>query len=134
MKNIILLIVLLIPNLSKSQAHLSATLSDIQSMHPDKVFKSGITDDGTKYTSTEMVLGTFIYYFDGTTDLSYLCIQIPSNMTNLNTQVEIYNKKYVITSKTSWTAYLEGGGMMYIRLKYSEEDKMYLFYYASTEI
>jgi hypothetical protein len=37
-------------------------------------------------------------------------------MTALNAQVEIYTKKYVIVSETSWKAYLEGGGIMEIDL------------------
>ena len=123
----------LVPVLSKAQAHLGSTLSEIKALHPENDFEIDYTKSGIKYASTDMALGTFIYYFDGTTGLSYLCVQIPSNLTNLNTQVEIYNKKYVVTSKTSWTAYLEGGSIMYIKLKYEEEYKLYSFIYSSTE-
>jgi hypothetical protein len=113
-----------------AQAHLGASLADIKEIHPYNTFTTSYTDDGTKYVTTEMPLGVFAYYFDEN-GLSNMCVQIPSSMVNLNTQVEIYNKKYVITSKTSWTAYLEGGGMMYIKLVYSDENKLYSFIYTS---
>jgi len=51
-------------------------------------------------------------------------------MTALNAQVEVYNKKYVIVSETSWKAYLEGGGIMKINLTFDEKNKLYIFYYT----
>ena len=78
-----------------------------------------------------MILGTFYYYFDNETGLTNFCMQITKDMPSLNAQVEIYNKKYVITLETSWKAYLEGGGIMKINLKYSKEYKIYVFYYSS---
>ncbi len=116
----------------QAQAHLGATVSEIKAFHPDNMFTVGYTDDGTKYISTEMPLGLFAYYFNEQ-GISYMCVQIPSSMINLNTQVEIYNKKYVITSKTSWTAYLEGGGMLYISLIYDDTNSNYFFLYANTQ-
>ena len=59
-----------------------------------------------------------------------MCVQIPDNLQALNTQVEIYNKKYVIISEKSWKAYLDGGETMKIDLKYNEEYETYLFYYT----
>mgnify|MGYP001009222004 CR=1 FL=1 len=129
MKHLILILALSVPFLCNAQAHLGSTLSDIKQMHPDKTFTINYTDDGTKYASAEMSLGTYIYYFDKETALSYYCIQIPNNMTALNTQVEIYNKKYVIVSETSWKAYLDGGGLMKINLEYNENHKLYIFEY-----
>lgn len=134
MKKFIIFFIILSPFLSLSQAHLGSSLAQIKALHPKNTFEIDYTTNGIKYALTEMVLGTFIYYFDGETGLSNFCIQIPSNMTNLNTQVEIYNKKYVINSKTSWTAYLEGGGLMYIKLKYDGENKIYTFVYSSLEL
>jgi len=52
-------------------------------------------------------------------------------MTALNAQVEIYNKKYVIISETSWKAYLEGGGLMKINLTYDKDYKIYVFSYTN---
>jgi hypothetical protein len=133
MKNLLLKItvIMLLPTIVKSQAHVGSTLSDIKGMHSDKTFTTNYTKDGEKYAYTDMPLGTFYYYFDNETSLSYLCIQIPNDMKALNTQVEIYNTKYVIISETSWKAYLEGGGMLKINLEYNEEQKMYLFYYSN---
>lgn len=131
MKHLIVALILSIPFLSNAQAHLGSTLSEIKAMHTDKIFTTDYTNDGTKYASVEMPLGTFIYYFDGETGLSNLCIQIPNDMKALNTQVEIYNRKYVIVSETSWKAYLEGGGLLKIDLEYKEAQKLYVFYYTN---
>lgn len=129
MKKIILGLILLFPLLGKAQAHLGVTLADIKELYPDKTFKIGYTDDGTKYALASMALGTFAYYFDNE-ETTYKCIQYPNNMTALNTQVEIYNKKYVIISETSWKAYLERGGLMNINLEYDEEFNLYIFHYT----
>jgi hypothetical protein len=119
------------PFLGKSQAHLGTTVAEIKSKYPDKVFTTSFLDDGVRFIYTEMPLGTFFYYFDKETGLSKLCIQVPSNINALNAQVELYNKKYVIISETSWKAYLEGGGRMKINLKYDEDYKGYIFLYTN---
>ena len=113
----------------KAQAHLGVSLNDLKIMYPNKYFNVSFSDDGTKYITTQMPLGSFSYYFNSQTGLTESCIQIPNNLTDLNTQVEIYNKKYVIVSEIAWKAYLEGGGMMKILLKYNEEYKLYAFHY-----
>ena len=130
MKKLIIVFIAMFPLLVKAQAHLGSSLSDLKSRHPDKYFKIAYTNDGTKYATTEHLLGTFIYYFDGETGLTFMCVQIPDNLQALNTQVEIYNKKYVIISEKSWKAYLDGGETMKIDLKYNEEYETYLFYYT----
>ena len=58
-------------------------------------------------------------------------MQIPNDLTSLNAQFDVYNKKYVITSETSWKAYLEGGGIMKINLQYNKEYDIYVFYYTN---
>ncbi len=117
------------PFLGKSQAHLGSTIAEIKAIHPDKIFTTKFTNNGIKYIYANMTFGTFYYYFDKESGLSNLCLQIPDNMNALNAQVEVYNKKYVIISETSWKAYLEGGGLMKINLKYDEDIKGYLFIY-----
>lgn len=114
------------------QAHLGSSESEIKSMHPGNIWKSDYTKDGIKYIYSDMVYGTFYYYFDKETGLSYLCVQFPFNLEALNGQVEAYNKKYVITSDTSWTAYLDQGGLMYIKLRYDQEDNIRFFTYSSS--
>lgn len=131
MKKLIFALLIVLPFIGKAQAHLGSSLADIKARYPDKFFKIEYTNDGTKYTTAEQPYGTFIYYFDKETGLTNLCIQIPDNMTALNAQVEVYNKKYVIVSETSWKAYLEGGGIMKINLTYDEENKIYTFYYSN---
>jgi len=131
MKKLIFAIIVMLPILCKAQAHLGSTLADIKAMYPDKVFKVDYTTSGRKYASAEMYYGTFVYYFDKETGLSNYCIQHTDNMTALNAQVEVYNKKYVIISETSWKAYLEGGGIMKIKLVYDEEYKLYVFQYTN---
>ena len=117
--------------LGYAQAHLGASLSDIKELHSDKVFKIDYTNQGQKYASAEMNYGTFVYYFDNETGLSNYCLQIPDNITALNAQVEVYNKKYVIISEKCWKAYLEGGGLMNINLTYDEEGEFYFFSYTN---
>lgn len=132
MKKVTLLLVALqLSFLCSAQAHLGSTEAEIKALHPDNTWTVDFANDGTKYISSEMALGTFVYYFDEETGVSEYCIQLPSSMTNLNTQVQIYNEKYVITSTTSWTAYLEGGAIMYIRLYYDNAYQLYAFQYLS---
>ena len=131
MKNLIIAIISLIPLFGNGQAHLGSTLTDIKVLYPQKEFSVEYTDDGSLTAQTDMPYGTFIYFFDKETELSRLCIQLPDNMVALNAQVEIYNRKYVIVSETSWKAYLEGGGIMEIKLTYDEDLKTYVFIYTS---
>jgi len=131
MIKIIFTLFLALPLIGNAQAHLGESFSGLKARYPDKHFIIEYTDEGTKYTSAEFNLGTFIYYFDKETNLTEDCIQIPHNMTALNAQVEIYNNKYVIVSETSWKAYLEGGGIMNINLTYESEYDIYVFYYSN---
>ena len=131
MKKSIFVFLVMLPIIGKAQAHLGVTLAEIKTQYLDKVFSIDSTTDGIKYASAAMPLGRFIYYFDKDTGLTDFCVQIPLDMTALNTQVEIYNKKYVIISETSWKAYLEGGGLMKIKLKYDENNKSYYFSYSN---
>lgn len=118
------------PFFAFTQAHLGSSLSDLKTMYPEKTFKIEYADDGTKFTTAEQLLGVYIYYFDKETNLTFLCIQVPNDMEALSAQIEIYNKKYVILSDTTWKAYLEGGTTMNIYLKYQEEYNTYIFYYT----
>ena len=129
-KKIIFALTLLFPLLGKAQAHLGSTLADLKEFHPDKTFEIDYTTTGTKYAKASMPLGTFVYYFNSE-GITVKCLQFPDNMTALNTQVEIYNKKYVIISEKSWKAYLEGGGLLKINLEYNEEEKFYVFHYTN---
>lgn len=131
MKKLIFTFIVMLPLFVKAQAHLGSTLADIKAKHPDKEFIIEYSDDGTKYAYASMYYGTFIYYFDKETGLSNLCLQIPDDMTALNAQVEVYNKKYVIVSETSWKAYLDGGGIMKIELIYEEDMESYVFIYTN---
>ncbi len=130
MKKAILSLIFALPLICNAQAYLGSTASEIKANQPDRVFKTDYAKDGTKYMYTEMTLGTFYYYFDIATGLSNMCMQIPNDLTALNTQVEVYNKKYVIKSETAWKAYLEGGAIINIKLKYDEDTKLYVFYYT----
>lgn len=123
-----LFIAILFPIMCKSQAHLGATETEIRQMHPDNEFSRSWTNDGRKYIMSKMTYGTFIYYFDksGYTDFN---LQIPTTLQDANALVEMYNRKYVITSKTTWTAYLDGGGIMKISMVFDEEIKTYVFSY-----
>lgn len=58
-------------------------------------------------------------------------MQIIDEIPYLNGQVEAYNKKYVIVSDTEWKAYLEGGGILKIKLEYNDEYEIYVFYYTN---
>jgi hypothetical protein len=130
MMKILLTILLLFPLLVNAQAHLGESLSGLRARYPDIVFELESTNDGSRYTMAEQPLGTFVYYFDSETGLTEMCVQIPDNLQALNTQVEIYNKKYVILTESSWKAYLDGGVTMNISLIYNEEYETYIFYYT----
>lgn len=126
---VIIAAMLLIPFTGRTQAHIGSTEKEIREMHPDKTWETGTTKTGEKYIYTQFDYGTFFYYFNDSTGVSDLCLQVPKDMTSMNAQVQIYNGKYVIDSKTTWTAYLEGGGMLFIELKYIEDEKAYIFSY-----
>lgn len=130
MKKLIFALLFLFPLIGQAQAHIGESLSGLKERYPDKNFKIEYADDGTKYTIAEQPLGSFIYYFDDETGLTYMCLQVPNDLQSLNAQVEIYNKKYVIISESSWKAYLGGGGTMKINLIYNEEYDTYIFYYT----
>ena len=130
MKKLLLIFVLALSFFSNAQAHLGESFAGLKSKYPDTYFKIETTSDGTKYTTADHQLGTFVYYFNGETGLTELCVQIPNDLQALNTQVEIYNKKYVILTESSWKAYLDGGNTMNISLIYNEEYETYIFYYT----
>lgn len=116
------------------QAHLGSTEYDIKAMYPNKKWTVGYTTEtNVRYISADMVYGNFTYYFDKDTKLSIYCMQIPFNNATMNGQIEAYNKKYVITSDTSWTAYLDEGGIMYIKLVYDRENKLSYFSYSNSK-
>lgn len=133
MKVMAFTICLLIASAVNGQAHLGASELDIRREHPNNKWKTDFTNKGVKYISSDMIYGNFVYYFDKETGLSDLNIQIPFSQASMNGQVEAYNKKYVITSDTSWTAYLEDGGIIYIKLVYNEELKIRYFTYSPTK-
>jgi len=115
-----------------AQAHLGITEIEIENLYPGKTFNNGTTNNSQYYIYAVMPLGTFYYYFDST-GITTSCIQIPNSVADLNSQVDIYNGKYVATSKSSWTARLDGGGVMYINLLYSTDFKFYFFSYKNAE-
>lgn len=120
MKNTILLFLLLFSCVvGKPQANLGSTISEIKALHPDNSFKMDYANDGRQFISTDMTLGTFYYYINSKSRLCDMCLQIPNTLTDVNTQVQIYNRNYVITSDTTWKAYLDGGSIMYIKLRYA---------------
>ena len=133
MKKIIIIFFIFFAINANGQAHLGVTEASIRETHSDKKWTTGYTDKGAKYISSDMTYGNFTYYFDKESSLSDFNIQIPFNLATMNGQVEAYNKKYVITSDTTWTAYLEDGGMIYIKLIYSEKSKLRYFTYSSTK-
>lgn len=114
----------------QGQARLNKSEVEIRTSLPDIDMTRGWTNDGGKYLTAEFPQGIFIYYFDeyGYTNLN---LQIPRNMDETNTLVEIYNARYVATSKTSWTAYLDGGGVMQITMIYDDELQRYIFRYSN---
>lgn len=125
-----LLFVLLIPFVMNGQARLGRTEYEIRADFPDRTIKRDWTKDGLKYLMVRLDYGVFIYYFDanGYTDFN---IYVPETLGYANAQAEIYNKKYVITSNTSWTAYLTDGGIMKIYMIYDDQLQKYIFKYEN---
>ena len=134
MKKLIILLLVFLPLLSYSQEHLGHTEKEIREMHSDKTFDIGYTDDGEKYIGAFMNYGTFYYYFNKETELSYFCMQAVDKIHYLNAQVEAYNKKYIIVSDTEWKAYLEGGVLLKVELEYHEKIKLYVFNYNAINL
>lgn len=132
LKLICLLLTFLFTSTTKvySQAHLGYTENQIKALHPENEWKAGYTNSGVRYISTFFGVECFFYYFDKDNGLSINCVDIVPNTGVLNGVVEKYNHKYVITSNTTWTAYLENGGIMYITLKYSEESNLSYFSFS----
>lgn len=126
----IILILLFSPLPVSAQGRLGITFKELQSNFPNTTFSMTYLEGGSRCAMGTMALGTFIYYFSSETGLINLCVQIPENIQALNAQVEIYNKKYVVLSETSWKAYLDGGVIMKISLEYKQEFGTYLFYYT----
>lgn len=130
MKKLLFLLIAFIPLFSIGQVHLGANMANIKAMYPNNTFKTESTVDSITFISTKMQYGTFFYYFDKVTGLSNTCIQIPNNMKDLNTQVEIYNREYVEISDISWKAYIEGGRILKILLSYETKINKYVFSYS----
>jgi hypothetical protein len=131
MKILLFSLILMLPLFANAQAHLGLTVEDIKNLYPDNVFMTKYFGNGQKYINTNMQYGEFYYFFDKKTGLSEVCFQAPHNMMTLKSQIEIYNKRYVIVSETSWKAYLEGGIVMKINLEYSNNIKEYRFVYRN---
>ena len=129
MRTFYLLVMALLPLAGNGQAYLGSTFSEIKATHPEISFKEDVTDSGIKIISASMPYGTFFYYFEKASGLSTVCLQIPYDMKSQNSQIEIYNKEYVIVSESSWKADLEGGAVMKIELLYDEKNKTYFFKY-----
>ncbi len=116
-----------------AQAHLGISEHEIKNMYPEKVFESGYTKTTKqRFIYANFDLGTFYYYFDSTLTCNY-CVQVPSSLTNMNTQAQIYNGKYTINSPRSWTAYLDKGGILSIKLEYLEDLKLSVFEYSDAK-
>ena len=128
-KLLAVILITLLPFIGRAQAHLGATESEIKSYHQEVTFKIGYTDKNVKYLSGDMAYGTFLYYFDSNNEYTNYCVQVPYDLKSLNALVEIYNKKYVIVSNSSWKGYLEGGVIMFLNLTYNKEYDIYVFSY-----
>lgn len=123
----IVVLLLLVSSQTYGQAHLGYTEGQIKALYPENGWKTGYTNDGVRYLSTFFGVELFFYYFSKDSGRSVLCTDIIPNASVLNGVVEKYNHKYVVTSDTSWTAYLEKGGIMYITLNYNQENKVSYF-------
>lgn len=119
--------------LVKAQAHLGMSEKEIKAIYPNNLFTLKVEPDGERFIYSNFDQGCFYYYFDKTTELSYLCTQRPLNVVKMNGQIEIYNKNYVITSPKSWTAYFDNGEIMYIQLNFMSEKHISYFSYSATK-
>jgi hypothetical protein len=128
-KLLIILLLFVVVNKSKAQAHIGITLDGLKKFHPDKEFSLQYLPSGMAVASADFPYGTFLYYFNQY-GYVYFCAQVPYNSTCVNTQVEIYNGKYTIKSPTDWVAYLDGG-IIVIKLKFDIEFQRYVFLYES---
>jgi hypothetical protein len=130
-KKIISILIIAFPLICHAQAYFGISLDELKEIYPDHDFKISYNKEGVKWTTVDESLGTYVYYFDKTTDLIVFCTQVPDDLESLNKQIEIYNKMYVVISDTHWKAYLEGGKTMDIVLHYLEDIDTYAFFYTN---
>lgn len=124
-----LLLLCLLPVMLQGQARLNKSEEEIIEAFPEIKFKKGLTSDNLKYIMGDFPRGTFVYYFD---EYNYtnLNIMVPYSIEKANEQVEIYNGKYVIISKTSWNAYMDNGMIMKIDMIFDDEINKFIFRYS----
>ena len=124
-----LIIAIVICNTINAQIQLGRTENEIKAIYPQRTWRVSYDSKQTRYIYADFEYGLFSYYFDKTTGRCNLCAQIPHTNLTMNVQIQIYNDKYVVTSKTSWTAYLDNGSIVLISLIYDEDTKTSFFRY-----
>lgn len=128
MKRILTFILLQTSIFSYSQAHIGVTYEELERLVDYKPMKTGYLQPGYWYAECDHQYGRFVYCFNNE-GVTVGVFMIPWNQGAVNAQAEIYNQRYTIISETSWKAYLSGGGIMSINLKYDEDYGQYIFTY-----
>ena len=122
MKKIILTIMFAITScIVFGQARLGYSAADINSEFSDISYnlKNGYDKNGDYYIFIKLERASVLYNFDSN-KVCTSSIIVPENDSALNFFVEMYNKKYVIISPTSWKMY-SSQGISDIELIYPEK-------------
>lgn len=142
MKKVLLIIAMLITAAMTTRAQksdyalvqLRATEKEIRSMFPYVSFEYHNSDNGTPYLERRWDDEWFCYYFSKETGDCFEVFEQPTTQGRINQLAEIYNKKYAITSERSWTAYLDGGRIQYIKMVYIEATGKFAFTYRTDDV
>ncbi len=110
--------------LSFGQGRIGFTAEEIMAEFPNYKFVHGVTDNGTKYISSDDFNRGEVGYFFDEQGKSYLTIIIPRTTRDLNALIQYYNYQYVQISDTEWKAYLKNGSILKIELIRSENNGM----------
>lgn len=111
---------------------LNATQKEIRSMFPSVRFDNFASNNGTPVLERAYNDEYIFYYFDEDGN----CFEVfeqPTTQGRVNQLAELYNKKYVITSNRSWTAYLDGGAINYIKMIYIKDTGKFAFTYRNDD-
>lgn len=128
MKKLILILTILISFMSNSQSRLGYSYTEVKNEFSDQyTFTTGYRDELGKFLEFEIPGGMVTYYFNDES-VCYFVTLVPESKGDLHFFIEEYNKKYVITSRTSWLIYTDGYEVK-INLEYLKNG-IYVFYYS----
>ncbi len=129
MKKFILIFLLFVSCVAKSQALIGYTPSEVRAKFPDKEWEYGKWGEKDNllvmsYLSGEIISG----YFFNEDQKSVLCSITPLDQGTLQAMIEMYNKKYVIKDSYHWEFY-SSGTIFKCSLNLTDEGRYYFLWH-----